>query len=470
MRKPPLQDVIVKQQRPSAGPAFQRPVRPEGAGNPFPPRRLSEPTPEPHRNDTYDPSGAAPLHTDQTPQFRGRRLGDEDRAHSRKWLLIALGIGVVVILCSIALSLLFAGATVTVYPKQDTVAVGATFTASKDTATGALSFERVSYKRTAYRSVPASGESQVEERTSGTITIYNEYSDTPQRLIKRTRFKSSDGKIYRIQNAVEVPGKKTDNTPGSISAEVIAEESGESYNFTGPMTFSVPGFDGTPQEGLVYAKSTDDFMGGFVGVKRTVAEADRTTALEQLEQQLRDELFAEAFSEANRSPDHYLPKGAVFYEFTTLPDELVEADQVTVSLSGTLHGVLFNTQSFAQRIARSTVASYNDEAVYLETPDDVTVRLEPVTDEASESVAPWEAPSYTVRVDGKAHFIWEFDEAKLAGDLAAKEKGIVDAPYEGGLLSSYTGIDRLQATIRPFWKQSFPDSAEDIVIIQKLDE
>jgi hypothetical protein len=389
---------------------------------------------------------------------------------SRKWLFVALGIGAIVILSSVALSLMFAGATVTVYPKQDTVVVDTTFIASQNGEEGALSFERVVFERTAERSVAAVGEQQVEERAEGTITIYNEYSTTPQRLIKRTRFESPDGRIYRIQNAVEIPGKEGD-TPGSVEAPVVAEEPGDSYNVTGPQTFSVPGFAGTPQEGKVYAKSTADFTGGFSGIKRTVNDADRTTALEQLETQLRDELMAAAFNGADQPPGQYLSKDAVFFEFTTLPDELVEADKVTLSLSGKLHGVLFDTDAFASRIARSTLASYGGELVRIDNPDELIVQLESIENpDAPEAVVPWQATSYNVQVEGKARFIWEFDSGALANDLAGMNKTVLDAPYEGGILESYVGIDRLQASVRPFWKKSFPGSPEDIVVLTALDE
>jgi hypothetical protein len=390
--------------------------------------------------------------------------------HSRKWFFIALGIGAVVILCAVALSLVFAGAAVTVYPKQDTVVVNATFVASSDPS-AAIGYERVVVERTAKRNVPALGESAVEERATGKITIYNGYSETPQRLIKRTRFESSTGKIYRISSAVEVPGKKADGTPGSIEVSVTAEEPGETYNTTGPESFTVPGFEGTPQEGLVYAKSTESITGGFAGVKRTVAEADRNTALKELEQQLRDELIAAAFSEGDRPEGYHFSKDALFFEFTTLPDESVEADQVTLLLSGKLHGVLFNTEALARLLARNTIPAYGGEQIRIENIDDITLRLEPVvTEGADDAIAAWQASAYTVRAEGKAHFIWEFDESALAADIAGKDKEVVNGVGETSLVSAYPGIDRLQATIRPFWKQSFPGNPEDIVIVTKLDE
>jgi len=468
MRKPPLQDVIVKQQR---GPVptpqrqgFVRQQQPEHEHSPG--RERAQ-----YSGSSYDTDRSVPQFSEK--QFpRGRRFIDGESSEGRKWFLIALGVGAVVILCSVALSLVFAGATVTVYPKQDTIVVNTSFSAVPDASQGgAITYQRVTVERTATRNVSAQGESMVEERAMGNITIYNEYSQTPQRLIKRTRFESSSGKIYRISNAVEVPGKSTDGTPGSVEVSVTAEEPGESYNISGPETFSIPGFEGAPQEGLVYAKSTESFEGGFSGIKRTVSEADRSAAIKDLEQQLRNELFSAAFSQADQPQNFHLAKEAVFYEFTTLPDESVENDQVTLSLSGKLHGVLFDKNALARLLARNTIATYNGEDIRIENLNDMSIRVEQgETDELDGTIAPWQASTYQVRAEGKAHFIWEFDEQNLARDLAGKDKGILDAAYEGSLLSSYTGIDRLEATIRPFWKQGFPDDPGDVVIVTKLDE
>lgn len=468
MRKPPLQDVIVKQQAPQQAQPMrrERPPLPQ-----FPPQRRVSAT-GPVENEQPFRDFERPNPPFERPE-RGRRFdGDmEGTSTSRKWLFIALGIGAVVILCSVALSLVFAGASVTVYPKQDTVVVNTTFTASPDTANGVITYERVVEERTAQRNVTATGESTVEERATGKITIYNKYSETPQRLIKRTRFQSSTGKIYRILNAVEVPGKKKDGTPGSIVTDVTAEEPGDAYNITGAEKFSIPGFEGAPQQGLVYAESAGDITGGFKGVKRTVADADRSAALKELEQQLRNELLSAALNDSNKPSGYYLAKEAVFYEFTALPDESVENNQVTLSLSGKIHGVLFETGTLARLLARNTVASYNGEPIRVDNMDDLSITLEPLrAADAPEGQAAWDTPQYSVQAEGKAHFIWEFDEAKLAQDLAGQKKDVVDASYEGSLLSSYTGIDRLQATIRPFWKQAFPEKPEDIVIVTKLDE
>ena len=464
MKKPPLQDVIVKS-RDTTRRTFHSPGQQQRE---MVQQRKFNSQEMPVRNDEeFDTERRAHERMDEPPQVR--RSAYLTQRTNRRWFYIALGIGAVIVLSSIALSLLFAGATVTVYPKEDTVVVNAVFDAGKD-ATDTMPIEQIVLEKTAQRAVVALGEENVQERASGKITIYNEYSDTPQRLIKNTRFQSSKNLIYRIRESVEIPGKQSNGTPGSAEVTVFAEKPGDSYNI-GPDSFSIPGFVGLPQEDLVYAKSSDSISGGFEGVRRSVNEEERMKTLEQLETQLRDELLAMAFESPDKPEGYHLFKESLFFEFNSLPDEVADSDQVTLSLSGKLHGILFPEDTFAKKIAQLTLSTYKDSPLRIENLDDLSVTLTPVAGEGETdaSVVPWQASIFKVSVQGKAHFIWDFDEKSLAQYFAGKNKNILQNPTQNGVLEAYPGIDRLEVSIRPFWKSSFPESAQDIVILKELD-
>jgi hypothetical protein len=405
--------------------------------------------------------------------------GDRDGGE-RRWLFIALGIGALIIISAVVLSFMFAGASVTAYAKQDTVVVNTSFVAASNGEGGAVPFQQIVIERTTTKAVPAQAEQQVEERASGKITVYNAYSAAVQRLIKNTRFQSEGGKIFRIRESIEVPGKKSDTEPGTIEVAVYAEEPGADYNID-PSNFTIPGFAKLPQEGKVYAKSTAAMSGGFAGTRRTVEESARQAALKELEQQLRDELLAAAFESKDKPQGYYLFKEAVFFEFNPLPDEEVSGqDQVTLKLTGKIHSMLFPEAAFAKRLAELVIASYSGSGITIDNPYDLTVTVTPNEPDqtgdtkggdqstAGDATPAWQATSYNVKVDGKAHFIWEFDEKKLASDLAGKDKGVLDV-VKGGLLEAYPGIDRIHATVRPFWKKTFPVKADDIVVVKELD-
>lgn len=388
----------------------------------------------------------------------------EPVSRDRAWLYVALGLGLAIIAAAFTLSLFFAGATVSVFPKQDTVVAHAAFDAGQGASLG---FERMTVERTVERTIAAATTKNVEERATGKLIIYNDYAEMPQRLIKNTRFESATGNIYRIRESVEVPGK-TAAGPGSVEVTIVAEEPGEQYN-TAPGSFTIPGFVGLPQEGKVYGKTTGDIAGGFSGERRVVDDAERANIVTEIEANLRDQLLAAAFETSDRPADHLLFKEAVFFEFVPKEDVPVEGDKVTISRTGKLHGVLFKQDAFATAMARAALTSYGGESIRLENPQDLQVTVVPAnTATGTTPEQPWESPVYHVSVEGKAGFVWEFDAAALARDLAGKPKSVLEGGSES-IRSTYPGIDHLQANVRPFWKSTFPERPEDIKIITELD-
>ena len=278
MKKPPLQDVIVKSS------ARRNARRSRGVNEGY--RSVRK-----RRVGGNDGMVSGAQNDVDVDIATGNDVNDfsEYKKSNKKWIFVALGIGLIIVLSSIVLSIMFAGASVTVYPKQDNVVVNASFEAGVEGAGGSLSVENIVLEKTEKAEVPALGEENVEERAKGKIVIYNKYSETPQRLIKNTRFKSSKNLIYRIRESVEIPGMRPDGTPGEKEVMVYAEEPGEKYNM-GPDSFTIPGFKGLPQEGKVYARSTEEIKGGFVGIRHSVNEKERSATLKKLETRLRDEL------------------------------------------------------------------------------------------------------------------------------------------------------------------------------------
>ncbi|MFA6973381.1 MAG: hypothetical protein WC238_01400 [Parcubacteria group bacterium] len=135
---------------------------------------------------------------------------------------------------------------------------------------------------------PVTGSSAAaKQKAHGTLTIYNEFSASPQPLVATTRFQSADGKIFRLIKATTVPGMTNvggQSSPGAIEVEVVADESGSAYNVD-PTTFSIPGFkdSGTEKYTKIYAKSFKAMTGGGTSdgssnVTQSISAADITNA------------------------------------------------------------------------------------------------------------------------------------------------------------------------------------------------
>jgi hypothetical protein len=120
------------------------------------------------------------------------------------------------------------------------------------------------------------------QKAHGTITIYNEFSSSPQQLVATTRFLSDSGKLFRLVSATTVPGTSSvsgETKPGAIEAEVIADAGGEDYNIDSTK-FSIPGFkdNGNDKYTKIYAKSAKAMSGGGNSSVASSGEARAITA------------------------------------------------------------------------------------------------------------------------------------------------------------------------------------------------
>ena len=131
------------------------------------------------------------------PEFP--RLGDFGRL---KFVLAA-----VLIYAGAVLAVdIFAKTIVTVVLKSDKF--DADFSFSAGGGNSEIPVEGVLFEETAEASAKATGEKELNDRAVGQIVIYNAYSSEAQQLVARTRFSTPDGKIFRTQKAITVPGAK----------------------------------------------------------------------------------------------------------------------------------------------------------------------------------------------------------------------------------------------------------------------
>ena len=119
-------------------------------------------------------------------------------------------------------------------------------------------------KRNITQAYPASGKKYAEKKATGEVVIYNNFSSSPQTLVATTRLVSSDGKIYRLNNSITVPGAEAPGgkiTPSSIRASISADKPGEAYNLSPGVKFRIPGFEGSPKYDGFYAELNEPLGG-----------------------------------------------------------------------------------------------------------------------------------------------------------------------------------------------------------------
>lgn len=141
--------------------------------------------------------------------------------------------------------------------------------------------------------------SDLSKKSKGKIIVFNEYSSESQQLVATTRFISEDGKLFRLAKSVTVPGM-SNSQPGSVEAEVIADQLGEEYNI-GPSSFKIPGFEGSPKYEKFYAKSNSSMSGGGTseqsGGISIISQSDIDNAKKDSELKLKEKIIDEIRNE-----------------------------------------------------------------------------------------------------------------------------------------------------------------------------
>jgi hypothetical protein len=343
----------------------------------------------------------------------------------------------------------FNGATLAYVPRTAPLSfTGETFSAYKSAGQGLL-YSVVKLSGDKGVAVAATGEADVSRKASGTIVVYNSGAEA-QPLVATTRFESTDGKIYRIDKAITVPGKKG-TTPGSVEAVVYADQPGAGYNIA-PTDFTLPGLKGTPKFDAVYARSKTPMANGFVGKEKSVSSADLAAAKEKLQAELSAELLAK--TQAEVPADFILFPALSSVTFEDLPQSQASGSQVLVNVGGTLFGIMFKKADLALALSLGKAARAASDPVEISDYEALQVSFA-----SSSPTDLLNASKIDFKVMGNTMLVWKTDEVSLRADLAGRKKSEL-----AQILKNYPTVSSATAAIRPFWKSSFPEDPTRIVL------
>lgn len=355
----------------------------------------------------------------------------------------------------------FAHAEVAVEPRIESADIAATFNASRGGKEGAIHFEVVKLSATDSVTIPATGEEQVEKKAAGTIVVYNAYSSQPQKLVANTRFKASNGKIFRVSNPVTIPGATNAGgvvTPGSLEVSVEADKAGPDYN-VGLTDFTIPGFEGTPKFTKFYGRSKAPIAGGYVGTAK-VANPD---ALKAARLDLQTRLGTKLSDEIIKT----VPSGYVGYSngFVTSFKELsagvgsATSTDYVITGTATVQGVIIKTSELSKAIAESSVRDYTGEAVDVAGLSELGFTLLGKDTINFDTVG-----SIAFRLEGPGRLVWLFDEEAL-------KKAIAGAPADeyAKIFTDFPMLRSIRPNINPPWIRSIPADISKISVVKVVE-
>ncbi len=390
------------------------------------------------------PPPATPRYTPpENNDFSPRRSGAK-RSFLLILIILVVAGGAIVLGSSI-----FARATVTITPKTINLNIDNDLTAKKSDPESGLRFEIMTLETTEGRVVPISGTEDVLQKASGKIKIFNQFSAENQALIKETRFEAENGKIYRIDKAVTVPGYKKNGAeivPGSVEAMVYADQPGSEYN--GPVTkFTIPGFRGGARYDKFWAESVTPLEGGLEGKQGLVAETDRAKVKAETESALRERLLSEAKTR--------VPPGFVFYDqgmTWTITEQKPElkpgATDTVLTWAGKLDVVIFSVEELSRTLVSAQAGGEEGEMLIANLGELTFTPAKSSTEDVM-----------NFQLSGTAKAVWQIDQEELKNSLT----GLSKDGYQS-VFAQYPAISRAEVVFRPPWVRSFPEATEKITI------
>ncbi|MEW5907614.1 MAG: hypothetical protein AB1643_00300 [Patescibacteria group bacterium] len=381
----------------------------------------------------------------QAPAITKTCRGKTKRKFSLKilfWVFISLA----VIFFLIILISFFVSATVKYTPKQELFSADLNMKAFRgNVKNNSLLFEIIQMSYEASQSLAATEVKNVESRANGIIIIYNNFSSNSQVLIKNTRFETPDGKIYRINETITVPGiqkRDSGNIPGSLEVKVYADKPGDKYNI-GLTDFTIPGFKGDPRYEKIYGRSKTNMSGGFIGKAAVLSQTDIDKINLVLSDKIKKHLEEEITSKK--------PNGFILFNKALMInlEDAVEnpkvgdvGDKFIFKKKGVATGFLLPEESFTSQILKNYLSENEVAEVRLLDAEKLDFTLISSNQDNTEIV---------FKVKGNVRAVWKVDEDSLSNDLL----NIKDKNY-AAVFKNYPAVERAEISFKPSWWQNMP--------------
>ncbi|MBX4209371.1 hypothetical protein KW799_01615, partial [Candidatus Parcubacteria bacterium] len=204
---------------------------------------------------------------------------------------------------------------------------------------------------------------------------------------------------------------------------------------------------GDPRYAGFYARAKTPLAGGFSGIQKIVADADRAKAKAAIEAKLATDLLKQAQSE--KTADQVFFDKAYAIEYKALADE-ASSDQVTIKEEGTISAAVFDKKQISSTLAALYVKNYKNDPVAIRDIEKLVFAPKDFHP-ASDTIA--------FHLSGESVFEWLYDEAALKNALKGQSRGKTPS-----VLQKFPMIEKADISIRPFWSRSFPNSPDRITI------
>ena len=400
-------------------------------------------------------------HAPKQPFFKKRGLNFGYKNFPKKGLAVLSVSSLLIVVIIIFMTV--GSAKIEIRPKSQELGVQMKVTMSPNFSSVDNSFNRIpgqifTVSKSASNEFSTTAEKDAVQKSRGTITIYNEYSTSPQPLVATTRFEyiqggKESGFVFRTLQSITVPGMKVENgvtTPGKINVDVIADKAGQDYNISagdfGIMAWREKG--DTARYEKIYGRSSDSMRGGILGKAKVVSEFDYNNAKDQLVERVKKDI-----SESLSAQSAGLELLAGIESKIDSVDSTAEIDDAAEKFTMTVNGSI-TTIGFRNEDLLSLISNHIDRTSGLMlVPDKLELSYKDTVINLANNTL-----EVIVVIGGQGYA--RIDQADIMANLMGKnEVQIKD------YLGSIQNIDSAKVILSPFWVKKIPRNKSDIELI-----
>lgn len=298
---------------------------------------------------------------------KARRMSLTPRDSNRKsvrgflkfFLIISLILGIV-----FWVGFLFQSAYITITAKQQEIEYKSKiFRASREPNENGVDFEIMIETEKKSRDYILTESKEVSSKATGSIILFNEFSTKTEKLTSGTYISDQDGKTYRLNSTVTIPGYKMEKDkkiPGQVEVGVTSFLAGENYNGN-PEKFYINSFKGTTKYSKIYGKPKSELHGGLQGLVYYLTEEDKIKLKQIAESSFKDELYSKV--RALLPSGYVLYPGAIRFSYSIEEDVMSDTPEVKVSIVGTLNAILIKEDSLIKNIIKISIPEATQEEI-----------------------------------------------------------------------------------------------------------
>lgn len=333
------------------------------------------------------------------------------------------------------------------------------FTANKDGSLGAIPFILTVVSGTEKRDIVLTSSKEASDKAKGSITLYNEYSTKVQKIGAGTFISDENGKTYKTDTTVSIPGYTLDKTkkiiPGFISVGITAFLPGDAYNGE-PKDFSINSFKGTDKYKKIYGKAETSLSGGATGLVYLMDDKQKL----ELDSVDLSKFKEKLFNKIEIPTGYILYENTVRYNIDFNKDIMSKTPDANIEIKGTASAMLLKESDLSNSIISKLLPDISaKERAEIIAPD-VTKLSFDFTD--SNQLVSKDVESFEFELTGPIFIKWNPYTEELKSLIAGKYKTEVPSFFKQD-----PGISSASVKIIPFWSKKLPKDIKNINIILK---